>query len=56
MLKKAPRRVKRLSAEDLKNVHDMEAERRYQEEMADTSKLFTKAAIWEWNQWRMQEN
>lgn len=49
MIEKAPRRVQGPSAEDVKRVHDLKVERRYQDEMADTSKPLTNAAIMEWN-------
>ncbi len=52
MIEKAPRRLQGPSLEDVKRVHDLEAERRYQEEMADTSKPLTNAAIMEWNRRR----
>lgn len=52
MIEKAPRRVEGPSIEDVKRVHDLEAERRFQEEMADTSKPLTNAAIAEWNRRR----
>ena len=49
MIEKAPRRVQGPNAEDVKRVHDIESERRYREEMADTSKPLTNGAIMEWN-------
>jgi hypothetical protein len=52
MIEKAPRRMEGPTAEDVKRVHDIEAERRYQEDMADTSKPLTNAAIVEWNRRR----
>lgn len=52
MIDRAPRRTQGPSLEDVKRVHDLEAERRYQREMADTSKPLTNAAIAEWNRRR----
>ena len=48
MIEKAPRRMQGPSVEDVKRVHDLEAERHYREEMADRSKPLTNAAIMEW--------
>lgn len=52
MIEKAPRRVEGPNVGDVKRVHDLEMERRYQDEMADTSKPLTNAAIMEWNRRR----
>lgn len=52
MIEKAPRQMHGPRAEDVKRVHDLEAERRYQEDMANTSKPLTNAAILEWNRRR----
>ncbi len=52
MIEKAPRRVEGPSVEDVKRVHDLEAERRYQNELADRSKPLSNAAIMEWNRRR----
>jgi len=52
MIEKAPRRMRGPSLEDVKRVHDLEAERRYRQEIADTSKPLTNAAILEWNRRR----
>ncbi|MBK8909033.1 MAG: hypothetical protein IPM60_14400 [Rhodospirillales bacterium] len=51
MIEKAPHRMQGPSAEDVKRIHDVEAERRYQE-MADASKPLTNAGIVEWNRRR----
>lgn len=40
------------SVKDVKRSRDLEAERRYQDEMANTSKSLSNASFMEWNQRR----
>jgi len=51
-IEKAPRWVQGPNQEDVKRVYDVEVQRRYRQELADTSKPLSNAAILEWNRRR----
>lgn len=52
MIEKAPRRVQGPGLDDVKRIHGLEAERRYRDERADTSKPLSNASIMEWKRRR----